>query len=203
MKNDRYYAMTIEEVFHRVQTSKEGLYNKEVLKRQQKYGKNELPKTEKFNIWNVVLQELLDPIVLLLMVSVLASLLIGEIVDAVVIILIVGIDIIIGTYEENKANNTMSALEKLISEKTKVNRENEEIIIDSKDVTVGDYIFLESGDKIPADLRIIESHNFTVDESILNPSFAANLTLLKILNASSVNLSTGFPMQRIVFFLRS
>lgn len=167
MKNDRYYAMTIEEVFHRVQTSKEGLYSKEVKKRQQKYGKNELPKSEDFSVWDVVLQELLDPIVLLLLISVLASLLIGEIVDAVVIILIVGIDIIIGTYEETKANNTMSALEKLISEKTKVNRENEEIIIDSKDVTVGDYIFLESGDKIPADLRIVESHNFTVDESIL------------------------------------
>ena len=131
VKNDRYYAMTIEEVFHRVQTSKEGLYSKEVQKRQQKYGKNELPKSEDFSVWDVVLQELLDPIVLLLLISVLASLLIGEIVDAVVIILIVGIDIIIGTYEENKANNTMSALEKLISEKTKVNRENEEIIIDS------------------------------------------------------------------------
>ena len=167
MKNDRYYAMAIEEIFHRFQTSQEGLSKREVLKRQEKYGKNELPKKEKPSILKIMYEELLDPIVLLLLVAVVASLFIGEIVDAIVIILIVLIDLIIGTYEENKANSTMEALEKLIAEKTKVNRENEENIIDSREITVGDYIFLESGDKIPADLRIIDSHNFTVDESIL------------------------------------
>ena len=167
MKNDRYYAMAIEEIFHRFQTSQEGLSKREVLKRQERYGKNELPKKEKPSILKIMYEELLDPIVLLLLVAVVASLFIGEIVDAIVIILIVLIDLLIGTYEENKANSTMEALEKLIAEKTKVNRENEENIIDSREITVGDYIFLESGDKIPADLRIIESHNFTVDESIL------------------------------------
>ena len=167
MKSDRFYAMTIEEVFHRVQTSKEGLSEKEAHNRLQKYGKNGLPKKAKQSIWEIIFQELLDPIVLLLLVAIIASLFIGEVVDAIVILLIVGVDLAIGTYEENKANNTMEALEKLIAEKTKVNRENQEKIINSKEVTIGDYIFLESGDKIPADLRIVESHNFTVNESIL------------------------------------
>ncbi len=167
MKNDRYYAMTKEEIFLRLQTSKEGLTEKEVQRRQEKYGLNELPKKEKPSILSIVKEELFDPIVILLLVAVLASLLIGEVVDAIVIIMIVLVDLIIGTYEENKANSTMEALEKLIAEKTKVSRDNHEIIISSKEVTVGDYIFLESGDKIPADVRIIESHNFMVDESIL------------------------------------
>ena len=167
MKNDRYYAMTKEEIFLRFQTSKEGLSEKEVRRRQEKYGLNELPKKEKPSILSIVKEELIDPIVILLLVAVLASLLIGEVVDAIVIIMIVLVDLIIGTYEENKANSTMEALEKLIAEQTKVNRDNHEIIISSKEVTVGDYIFLESGDKIPADVRIIESHNFMVDESIL------------------------------------
>ena len=148
MKNDRYYAMAIEEIFHRFQTSQEGLSKREVLKRQEKYGKNELPKKEKPSILKIMYEELLDPIVLLLLVAVVASLFIGEIVDAIVIILIVLIDLIIGTYEENKANSTMEALEKLIAEKTKVNRENEEIIIDSREITVGDYILKPDGSKV-------------------------------------------------------
>ena len=72
-----------------------------------------------------------------------------------------------GTYQENKANNTAEALSKLVKEKTKVVRNGKVIKIDSNELTVGDFVLLESGDKISADLRIVEAHNFMVDESIL------------------------------------
>ncbi len=72
-----------------------------------------------------------------------------------------------GAYQENKANKVADSLSKLISTKTKVIRNNEVISIEAENLTIGDYVLLESGDKISADMRIIESHNLMVDESIL------------------------------------
>ena len=72
-----------------------------------------------------------------------------------------------GTFQEKKANNTADALSNLVREKVKVLRDGKEILIDSTELVVGDFVFLESGDKIAADIRIIEAHNYTVDESIL------------------------------------
>ena len=167
MRDKYYYSMNIEELYQKLRTSEEGLSSQEVKKRQEKYGENSLPKKKKDSIFKIFFSELLDPIVLLLIVAIIASFLVGEVVDAVAIIFIVLVDLIIGTVEENKANTTVEALEKLVPEKVKVLRNGKEVLIDSKELTVGDFVFLESGDKISADLRIIESHNFTVDESIL------------------------------------
>lgn len=167
MKNDRYYSMSVEEVKQKLQTNEEGLSSKEAKKRLEKYGLNELPKKKPDSIFKIIFKEITDPIILLLIVAIIASLLVGEVVDAVAIFLIILVDLIIGTVEEKKANNTAEALSNLVREKVKVIREGKEIQIDSTEITVGDYILLESGDKIAADLRLVEEHNFTVDESIL------------------------------------
>ncbi len=167
MKKEEYYSLSIEEVFRKAQTSSQGLLTREVQIRQERFGKNELPEQEKNSIVKIFLEELMDPIVLLLVVAIIASLVVGETVDAIAIMAIVVIDLIVGTYEENKANTTVEALAKLVPEKVKVLRDGKEILVDAKEIVVGDYVFLESGDKISGDLRIIESHNFTVDESIL------------------------------------
>ena len=167
MKENRYYSMTIDEVFKRFQVDESGLSTREATKRINKYGKNELPKKERDSIIKIFFMEILDPIVLLLIVAIIASLVVGEVVDALAIVFIVLVDLIIGTYEENKANTTVEALASLVPEKVKVDRDGKEVLIDSKDLTIGDYVYLESGDKISADLRLVEAHNFTVDESIL------------------------------------
>jgi len=167
MKNNRYYAMSVDEILKKYQTSEEGLTTKEATKRLEKYGPNELPKKKPDSILKIFINELLDPIVLLLIVAIIASLIVGEVVDALAIIFIISIDLIMGTFQEKKANNTAEALSNLVKEQVKVKRNGKEILVDSTEITIGDYIYLESGDKIAADLRIIEAHNFTVDESIL------------------------------------
>ena len=167
MKDKKYYSMNVEELYQKLRTSEEGLNSQEVKRRQEKYGENSLPKKKKDSIFKIFFSELLDPIVLLLIVAIIASFVVGETVDAIAIIFIVLIDLIIGTVEENKANTTVEALEKLVPEKVKVERNGKQVLIDSKELTVGDFVYLESGDKISADLRIIEAHNLTVDESIL------------------------------------
>jgi len=161
------YNKNIDEIFKELNSSIDGLNDKEINKRVDKYGMNILPKKKKDSVLKIFLSEFKDPIIILLIFAVIASLLAHEIIDAIAIVFIVLIDIIMGTYQENKANNTAEALEKLITVKTKVIRNGKTIKIDSSDVTVGDIVVLESGDKISADLRIIEAHNLLVDESIL------------------------------------
>ena len=167
MKDKKYYSMNLEELYQKLRTSEDGLNIKEVKKRQEKYGENTLPKKKKDSILKIFFSELLDPIVLLLIIAIIASFLVGETIDAIAIIFIVLVDLIIGTIEENKANTTVEALEKLVKEEVKVERFGKTILIDSNELTIGDFVYLESGDKISADMRIIESHNLTVDESIL------------------------------------
>ena len=162
-----FYNKEIESVEKEIKTSLDGITEKEAQKRIKEYGKNTLPKKKKDSVVKIFFNEFKDPIILLLIVAIIASLIVGEVVDAVAIIFIVLIDIIMGTYQENKANNTAEALASLVTEKTKVVRNGDVVEIESTELTVGDYVLLESGDKISADLRIIEAHNFMVDESIL------------------------------------
>lgn len=167
MKNNRYYAMSIDEILKKFQTTEEGLTSKEASKRLDINGKNELPKKKPDSVLKIFINELLDPIILLLIVAIVASLVVGEMVDAIAILFIIGIDLAMGTYQEKKAATTAEALSNLVREKVKVSRDGKEILVDSTELVIGDFVYLESGDKIAADLRIIEAHNFTVDESIL------------------------------------
>ena len=162
-----FYQKSIEYIEKELKTSLNGLTSNEASKRIKEYGRNRLPKKKKDSVIKIFLNEFKDPIIILLLFAVVASLFVGEVIDAVAIILIVLIDIIMATYQENKANNTAEALASLVSEKVKVVRNGDVMKLDSTELTIGDYVLLESGDKIVADLRIIEAHNFMVDESIL------------------------------------
>ena len=162
-----FYNKKIEDIEKELETSNKGLSKEEVLNRQRKYGKNTLPKKEQDSILKIFFNEFKDPMVILLLVAILASIIAGEVIDAIAILFIVLIDAMMGTYQENKANNTAEALAKLVTTKVKVVRDDDVISIDAEDLTIGDYVLLESGDKISADMRIVEAHNLMVDESIL------------------------------------
>jgi len=161
------YNKEIKQIEEELNTSLDGLTTEKANEKIKKYGKNSLPKKKKDSVLKIFLSEFKDPIVMLLIFAIIASFIAGEAIDAIAIIFIVLIDVIMGTYQENKANNTAEALASLVKEKTKVIRDGKMIQIDSSLITIGDCVLLESGDKISADMRIIESHNFMVDESIL------------------------------------
>lgn len=194
MKNNRYYSMNIDEIFKKFRTGESGLTSHEVSKRQERDGLNELPKKKPDSIFKIFFSELLDPIVLLLIVAIVASLSVGEVVDAIAILFIITVDLVMGTYQEKKASNTAEALSNLVKEKVKVLRNNKEILIDSTELVAGDYIFLESGDKIAADLRLIEAHNFTVDESILTGESVAVEKNAKTLSNKEYSINSQFNM---------
>ena len=162
-----YYNEKIENVEKKLKTSLDGLTNEEAKKRLKEHGKNTLPKKKKDSIIKIFLNEFKSPIIILLLFYIIASLIVGETIDAIAIAIIVLIDAVMSTYQENKANNTAEALDKLVADKVKIVRDGKITKIDSTYLTIGDLVLLESGDKITADLRIIEAHSLMVDESVL------------------------------------
>ena len=164
---NKFHSISKEELYDKLNTSENGIKSNEIEKRVDKYGSNKLPDNNKHSIIKIIISELLDPIVLLLGVAIIVSIIVGEYVDAIAIFVIILIDLILGTYEENKANNTIEALSKLVPDDVKVKRDGKDMLVDVSELVVGDLVYLESGDKVSADMRLIEEHNLTVDESIL------------------------------------
>jgi len=162
-----FYDQKVADIEKNLETSAQGLSSEEVRKRQQKYGKNILPKKARDSILKIFFNEFNDPMVFLLLAAIVASLIAGEIVDAIVIAAIILIDAVVGAYQENRANSTAEALANLVKVKVNVMRDGAKTQVDAEELVVGDSVLLESGDKISADLRLVETHNFTVDESIL------------------------------------
>lgn len=158
---------TEKEIMEILKTNRNGLKQEEANERIKKYGLNELPKAKKDNIFKIFFSEFNDPIIWLLIVSIIFSFIVGEVVDACAIIFIILVDAIVGTIQEWKASKSAEALQDLIKVQVKVLRDGKEQLIESNQLVIGDIVLLESGNKISADLRVIESRNLTVDESIL------------------------------------
>lgn len=201
--NNEWYKYEIKDVYEKTKATEEGLTSKEVRKRLEKNGYNVLPKKKKDSVLKIFLSEFKDPIVILLLIAALLSFIAGEGIDALAILFILLIDAIIGTAQEVKAEKSAEALESLIKVKVKVLRDNKEIEVDSSELVVGDIVLLEPGNKIAADLRIIESKNLTIDEAILtgesinsvknNLTIDKNVTLAERKNMlfSGTNVITG------------
>ena len=177
----KYYTKSEEEVLKELNSSASGLTEEEVSKRQQELGLNELPRKKQESVLKIFLSQFQNPIELILVITVIVSLLLAEYVDAIALILIIAVDVIMGTYQEWKARKDAEALISMIRVTSKVIRNGKEYEINSNEVTVGDILVLESGDKIAADARIIECHNFQVDESTLTGESLAEVKHIGVL----------------------
>ena len=164
----KYYALTKEKIINDLESNyHNGLTTTEAKQRIEKYGKNTFPKKKKDSILVIFFRQMLDPMLILLIITIVFSLLVNEVIDALAIAFIILIDLIMGTIQEYRARENASSLENLIKYNVKVIRDSEELEIDSEDLVVGDIVLLESGDKISADMRLLESYNLQIDESVL------------------------------------
>ena len=163
----KYHTLTEEETLKELNSTIKGLDEKEVKHRQEQYGLNELPHKKQDSILKIFISQFQNPIELILVLTLIINLVFKEWADAIALGLIIAIDVIMGTYQEWKARKDADALISMIRVTSKVIRNGKEYEVNSNEVTVGDILVLESGDKIPADARILECHNFQVDESAL------------------------------------
>ena len=162
-----YELMNSDEVISELVSDKNGLTDNEVKKRLVMYGKNILPKEKKDSIYKIFFSQFANAITLILVLTCIFSFMINEIVDGIAIVLIIMIDVIMGTIQEYKAKKSAESLSNMIKVNTKVLRNGREKIVDSEDLVVGDIFYLESGDKVSADARIIECNNLSINESML------------------------------------
>ncbi len=161
------WNISIDEVFKYFNSSKKGLTQEEAQKRIKINGKNLIPKAKKKTLFETFVEQFKSPIILILFVSVILSIITKNYADSFFILAVIFINSIIGTYQEWKAEKDSQTLQNLIRIKSKVIRDDLVKNIDSEDITLGDIVLLESGDKVPADLKLIETYELLVDESIL------------------------------------
>ena len=158
---------SIEEVFEKLKTSKSGLTQIQAEERLKIDGKNEIPKAKNKTIFKIFIEQFKSPIVLILLIAAIFSIFTKSYADAIFIFAVIIINALIGTYQEWNSEKNSEKLANLIKINSKVLRDEEEKQIASQNIVLGDIILLESGDKVPADLRLIETNNLAIDESIL------------------------------------
>lgn len=162
-----FYNKDIDSVRQEVSGSLEPLSNQQVKINQEKYGLNELVETKAKSIPMIFLEQYKDFLVIILIIAALISGFLGDIESAIVILIVITINAILGTVQTVKAEQSLNSLKELSSPSAKVLRDGKIIEIPSKEVTIGDEVHLEAGDYIPADGRIIENASMKVDESAL------------------------------------
>jgi len=157
----------INRILERYNTKLEGLNSEEASNRLNKYGLNELKEVKKDGPLKLFLSQFVDALIFLLIVASIASYLIGDYLDAIAIVVVVIINSIIGFIQEYRAEKAMKKLKNLVDIEAIVKREGKILKIPSKNLTIGDIVILEEGDKVPADLILIESYDLKIDESAL------------------------------------
>lgn len=163
-----WYKLSKEELVKRLDVDLEkGLSEDEVRERLKKYGRNEIPEKESKSFLKIFLNQFKEFLIIVLLIATLVSFLLGEIKDAIAILLIVIINALLGSFQEFKAEKTLASLKSYISSKTKVLREGKILQVNVEELVPGDIVFLEEGEKIPADVRWLETYNLQVDEAIL------------------------------------
>lgn len=162
-----WQAMTIEETLRVVNSREDGLSDAEADERLKKYGKNELKQKPQKKIWEMLWNQVIDPMVLILIVASILSAVLREWTEAIVIMTIVVLNAIIGIVQEKKAESSLQALKKLSSPNAIVLRQDEESIVPADELVIGDIVMIDDGSMIPADMRLIESANLKVQESSL------------------------------------
>ena len=163
-----WYNQSPDEALKNLSTTKDkGLSQEEAKARLEKYGKNALEAEKKKSFGEKLKEQILDPMIIILMVAALVSAFNGEALVAGIIIAIVIVNAFLSIYQEGKAEEAIEALQKMSSPKAKVIRDGDHIEVDSKALVPGDIIILETGDIVPADLRLLESSNLKIDESSL------------------------------------
>ncbi|PWX66771.1 calcium-transporting P-type ATPase, PMR1-type [Clostridium perfringens] len=144
---------------------KNGLSSTEALRRLEKYGKNKLETKKKKTLFKQFLSQLKDVMIYILIIAAMISAFLGEISDALIILLVIIINAVIGVIQESKAEKALDALKELSTPKALVKRDGSLKEILSEDIVPGDIVIIDAGRYIPGDLRLIDTANLKIEES--------------------------------------
>jgi magnesium-transporting ATPase (P-type) len=162
-----WHSESVFAVLKGLESNESGLSPAEVSLRLQEYGPNVLPEKGAKPLWRIVLGQFISPLIYILVAAAVVSAVIGDLKDALFIAVVLLLNTIIGAYQEWQAEKSSQALKKLLSTQAHVERDGEVCEVSAEDVVPGDVIWLESGNRVPADTRLLSSQGLEVDESLL------------------------------------
>ncbi len=188
------YTQSAEEVLSQLQVGKEGLTSAEAQERLQKYGPNKLKEGEKPTLLQRFLQQLKDPMLIILLAaagtSALTGMLAGESewAEVIIILVVVLLNAVLGVFQESKAEAAIEALQTMTAATCKVIRDGKQITLHSDELVPGDIVVLEAGDAVPADGRIIVNASLKIEEAALT---GESVPVNKMIDALHLTDSSG------------
>lgn len=162
-----FYNQSIEQVFESVDTNQEGLTQQAVQTKRSQFGTNELEQKRQTSLLEKFLNQFKDLMIIVLMVAALIAAFSGELVDAIIIMLVVILNALFGVFQEAKAENAINALKEMSAPDAHVRRDGQVITVKSDELVPGDIVLLEAGAIVPADLRLIEGAALKIEEAAL------------------------------------
>ncbi|MFO7926503.1 MAG: cation-translocating P-type ATPase [Halobacteriota archaeon] len=162
-----WYSRGRNQVYRTLEADPDGLSTEEAADRLSEYGPNRLPKSKPVTIWQILLHQFKNPLIYILAIAAIVSFAIGEGTDGGFIAAVLLINALVGGVQEWRAERSSQALQQLIRTRATVIRDGETRDIDGEEVVPGDVVLLESGYRVPADIRLVSTHGLEIDESAL------------------------------------
>jgi Ca2+-transporting ATPase len=167
MQTKSWHTLTRDDTYEELNSSPQGLTSVEAAKRLQETGPNELQAVRRVSPWEILLEQFKNVLILILLGATAISLILGHGVESIVIGVIVLFAVLLGFVQEYRAEHAIEALRQMAAPTATVLRDGLEVKIPTRDLVPGDVILLHTGDRIPADARLIEAVNLQVDEAAL------------------------------------
>ncbi len=162
-----WHAERADTILEALGTNEHGLSSSEVLLRRKEYGGNVLPEKGPVPLWRIVVGQFVSPLIYILVIASIVSIAIGDVKDALFIGVVLALNTAIGAYQEWQAERSSQALKKLLNMRAHVERSREIQEVNAEEVVPGDILWLESGNRVPADVRLLATQGLEVDESLL------------------------------------
>ncbi|MBS3783308.1 MAG: cation-translocating P-type ATPase [Anaerolineae bacterium] len=162
-----WHTLERERIYEQLDTSPDGLDEAEVARRLERYGSNELEERGLRSPWKVLLAQFTEIMVVVLLIAAMISLVVGETTDAIMIMIIVILNAILGFTQEYRAERAIAALKQLSVPAVRVRRDGQIREVEATSLVPGDVVLLEAGDRVPADARVVESVNLRAEEAAL------------------------------------
>lgn len=162
-----YYLQNTEAVLKELGSSEGGISRQKASELLEKYGPNRLADAKKKTLLKRFWEQILNPMILVLIAAALISGAMGEAVDMAVILCVVLLNSVLGVVQESKSEKAIEALQAMTASRSRVRRDGEVLTVDSRELVAGDVVLLEAGDSVPADLRILEAASLKTEEAAL------------------------------------
>ncbi len=193
MSFSEFTTKTVDELYAGCATRSDGLTMDEVLALRLKYGINEIAARE-VGWWSIMARQFKSPFIYLLIFAALLAIFLGELTDGIIIIVFVVINTVIGFAQEYHSERSLTLLKKFVVAQARVRRAGKDELVGSSELVPGDIVMVETGDVVPADIRLCSTHALTVDESALTGESAPVTKTSEAATVNSVEIQSANNM---------